>query len=471
MLPSMTGVCPYLCTADGLGELVAEIDAANGCCAVSADQPAEIPLDFQGSTCLTAGFGRCSRYKAAIKQSAAPPDRRLLILGGGLGLFVIVSICAIVLGLALALRAAGITTSEAEADLTGTAAAMLTSSATLTPTVTVAPTVISIAPTVTPTPTPTSSPTRTATPSPTSSPTTLFFSPLETPTPSSTPTRTPTSSWRPPPTATLVPTATRTPTATGSPTTTRTPTLTPTVVAVCSGSDTMTFTPASPAPGQFFSIKVRSTSGYVDVSLRGGNGPEYKGVSREGTLYVWSWEDDINTEGTYTYSFYIKSGAKECKTGSVTIVVPTETPSPTPTPSITPTPSDTPTLTPTPTATPHLEFYLDIIGASSKPPDPGGPPVTFHLTLKHRSNVEDTYLIWATRAVPADWAVEFCIGDTSNCFAPLPEQPLTLPPGPLDRELYVKVTVPVGGTGSGTVDLWVQSFTALTRDHETVEVK
>jgi len=475
MLPSMTGVCPYLCTADGLDLLVAEIDAANGCCAVSADQPAEIPLDFQGSTCLTAGFGRCSRYKAAMKQAAAPPDRRLLILGGGLGLFVIVSICAIVLGLALALRAAGITTSEAEANQTGTAAAMLTSSATLTPTVTVAPTVISIAPTVTPTPTPTSRPTRTATPSPTSSPTTLFFSPVDTPTPSSTPTRTPTSSWRPPPTATLAPTATRTPTATGSPTTTRTPTATATTVAVCGTGDTMIFEPATPAPSKLFAIRVKSTSPYADVSLTGGSRPQYKGLSRDGTLYVWSWEDDIDTEGTYTYSFKIKSGAKECKTGSVTIAVPTETPTPTLTPSMTPTPSDTPTITPTPTATPFYSFILSSFAPDYVSIDPPAAvvEVTFLSTLTHLGNRTNTYRIWAEDHTPAGWTLHFCIGAT--CYDAAPAQEITLDPGAAGVELSLKITVPAGALsgaeGFGVLRVQLIANGATQSQTGTVHVK
>ncbi|MBN1138270.1 MAG: hypothetical protein JXM73_16900, partial [Anaerolineae bacterium] len=324
MLSPMTGVCPYLCTVDGPSVFVTEIDAANGCCAVQADQPAEIPLDFQASTCLTAGFGRCSRYKAAMKRAADPPDRRLLMLGGGLGVFVIVAICAIVIGLALALRAAGVTTSEAEANLTGTAAAAILPSATLTATTTVTPTIVHLNPTETVTPTATLTPT--PTPSPTSSPTTLFSSPLETPTPSPTPSRTPTSSWNPSPSATPWPSATRTATVTGTPTKTRTPTATATTAAVCSAADTMIFDPAVPAPGQLFAIRVKSSSPYADVSLTGGHRPQYKGLNRDGALYVWSWEDDIDTEGTYTYSFYISSGAKMCKSGSVTIAIPTETP-------------------------------------------------------------------------------------------------------------------------------------------------
>jgi len=452
----MTGVCPYLCTADGLDVLVAEIDPANGCCAVSADQPVEIPLDFQASTCLTAGFGRCSRYKAAMQQAAAPPDRRLLILGVGLGLFVIVTICAIVVGLALALRAAGITTSEPEADLTGTAAAMLTPSATLTPTVTVAPTVISIAPTVTPTPTPT--PTRTATPSPTSSPTTLFYSPLQTPTPLNAPTRTPTSSWRPPPTKTLVPSATRTPTPTGSPTTTRTPTATATTVAVCGTADTMIFEPATPAPGSLFAIRVKSTSPYADVSLTGGHRPQYKGLNRDGTTYTWSWEDDIDTVGTYTYSFYIKSGAKMCKSESVTIAIPTETPTPTLTPSMTPTPSDTPTITPTPTNTPWWDFVLNAFFPNSwvvqSPPE----IVVFATSMQNTGSTADTYEIYLTDGTPLSWTAEFCIDSDANCFPPTPAQAKDLQPGNT-AYLSIKISVPASAISGdhGTATLLVRS--------------
>ena len=470
----MTGVCPYLYTSDGLGVLVAEIDEANGCSAVSVDRPAEIPLDFQASTCLTAGYARCSRYKTAMKQAEAPRDRRLLIFGGGLGLLVIAAICAIVVGLALALRAAGVTTSEAEANQTGTAEAALLASYTLTPTLTITPTftltpTLTLTPTATLTPTPT--PTPTTTPSPTSSPTTLFTSPLETPDPFLTPTRTPTSSWNPPPTNTPVPSATRTPTATGSPTTTRTPTATSTVVASCSSGDTMIFEPASPAPGQLFAIRVKSTTGYVDVSLTGGNGPEYKGLKRDGVYYVWSWEDDIDTVGTYTYSFKIRAGAKECKTGSVTIVIPTETPTPTLTPSITPTPSNTPTITPTPTNTPYYNFTLSAFFPNSwvvqTPPE----TVVFDTTLQNAGTVAETFQIYLTDGTPLSWIAEFCIDSDSNCFAPTPAQSKDLQPGNT-ASLFIKITVPLGAVSGdhGTATLLVRSTHTGIVQQQTVTV-
>ena len=237
----------------------------------------------------------------------------------------------------------------------------------------------------------------------------------------------------------------------------------------------MIFTPAVPAPGQLFSIKVKSSSPYVDVSLHGGNGPEYKGLSREGTLYVWSWEDDIDTVGTYTYSFKIKSGAKECKTGSVTITAPTDTPVPTDTPTITPTPSDTPTITPTPTATPYYNFVLDTFAPADQAIDPPAAPVelTFSTILAHLGNRTDTYRIWAEDQTPTGWTVQFCI--EANCFSPGNAQDKILEPGAAGVNLYLKITVPAGApsgkVGLGILKVKLIATGAIQSQTGTVRVK
>jgi len=216
----------------------------------------------------------------------------------------------------------------------------------------------------------------------------------------------------------------------------------------------MVFEPAVPAPTQLFAIRVKSTSPYADVSLTGGHRPQYKGLSRDGTLYVWSWEDDIDTEGTYTYSFYIKSGAKMCKSGTVTIAVPTATPSPTPTPSNTPTPSDTPTITPTPTATPYYHFVLDTFVPDEQSIDPPAAPVplTFSTTLTHFGNRTDTYVIWAVDDTATGWTVQFCI--EANCYTPANAQNIILEPGAASVNLSIKITVPAGAP-SGTIGLGI----------------
>ena len=206
----------------------------------------------------------------------------------------------------------------------------------------------------------------------------------------------------------------------------------------------MTFDPLSPAPGSLFAIRVKSTSPYADVSLTGGHRPQYKGLNRDGTTYTWTWEDDIDTVGTYTYSFYIKSGAKMCKSESVTIAIPTVTPTPTPTPSLTPTPSDTPTITPTPTATPYYNFSLDTFDPSYLSIDPPGTPVELSFTtrLTHLGNRTDTYRIWAEDHTSAGWTLQFCID--ANCYTPANAQEITLNPGAAGLGLSIRITVPAG---------------------------
>ena len=206
----------------------------------------------------------------------------------------------------------------------------------------------------------------------------------------------------------------------------------------------MVFDPASPAPNQQFAIRVKSTSPYVDVSLTGGGGATYRGLTREGTLYVWKWEDRIETEGTYTYSFKIKSGAKECKTGTVTIAIPTATPTLSPTPSLTPTPSDTPTITPTPTATPFYSFILGSFAPDFVSIDPPAAPVevAFLATLTHLGNRTNTYRIWAEDHTPSGWTMQFCIG--ADCYSPAPAREITLDPGAAGVSLSLKITVPAG---------------------------
>ncbi len=194
-----------------------------------------------------------------------------------------------------------------------------------------------------------------------------------------------------------------------------------------------------------------------------------------------SWEDRIDTVGTYTYSFKIRSGAKECKTGSVTIAVPTFTPTftptltLTPTPSNTPTPSDTPTITPTPTATPYYSFALPGFVPSYVSIDPPANPVeiTFSTVLTHLGNRTDTYRIWAEDYTPAGWTMQFCI--EANCYAPADAQQITLVPGAAGVNLSLKITVPAsaGSGDEGFGKLWVQLLaTGATQSQTgTVHVK
>ena len=243
----------------------------------------------------------------------------------------------------------------------------------------------------------------------------------------------------------------------------------------------MTFDPTSAAPGQQFAIWVKSTVAYIDVSLTGGGGATYRGLSRDGAYYVWKWEDKIGTVGTYTYSFKIRSGAKECKTGSMTIAVPTYTPTftptltLTPTPSNTPTPSDTPTITPSPTATPYHDFSLGGFDPSYVSIDPptNAVEITFSTVLTHLGNRTDTYRIWAEDHTPAGWTVQFCIG--ANCYEPANAQEIPLDPGALGVSLSIKITVPAGAPstaeGYGILKVTLVATGATQNQTGTVHVK
>jgi hypothetical protein len=431
-----TRICPYLRTVDDPGVYVSSPDAANCCYALSPDQSTSVELEFQAGTCMGGQFSRCARYKTAGEASAAKPRQRILLLSGGVGVVVFLSMCAVLSVAALALGAAsGFRFGRAtEATNTPAPIAIATLVPTITPTATISPTVM---PTATPTPTPI-----TPTATPTSSPTTLFTSPLATPPPYRTPAPPPTAApWRPTPSLTPSRTPTRG-TSTITPTPSRTPTGTVTSSAGCRSDDTMVFDPGSPAIGKEFKIIVQSQAAYTDVSLAGPK-PVYEGLKRSGIYYIWTWRDDIDTAGTYSYSFKIKSGSSTCKTGSVTIIVPTDTPTVSPTPSITPTPSNTPTPTLTPTPTPFYNFFLESLPPTYQTIRQGGEAI-FTFNLKHLGNVADTYHIAAEDHTPTGWQVWFCIGDTnpSNCYAPTNGQSVIVQPSNPTLPLFIKAQLP-----------------------------
>jgi hypothetical protein len=353
-------------------------------------------------------------------------ERQLLIVSAGLGALLLIATCTFLGIMALTLR---------NADGFGFLAR---ATQTPTPTITPLPTEVVI-PTDTPTltPSPTSTPTPTETPSPTPWPTwtpgSVWDSPIATSAPYATPTWRPTTPYRPPATSTPYRTSTPSRTVTaGTPTATLTRTATVIPPANCRSDDTMTFTPASPAQGQAFTIVVRSEAGYVDVSLlaSAGGSPTYKGVSLcDGGYHCWTWEHSQADGGVYTYSFKIRAGYATCISKSVTVTAPTDTPTVTPTP------------TRTPTATPYYGFDVYTVGPVLQSVFPGEWVIPFELGLRHLGNRDDNYSIWAEETVPASWTVQYCINSTDICFSPNDRQTVTLHPGDPDLPLYIKVRV------------------------------
>ena len=434
-----TQVCPYLCAVDNPSLYFPTPDASNRCYAVSSDGPVHIPLGFQGSHCLTDQFGLCSRYRAAERPQPRQPVRRFVVAGGGLVALVLLAICAFLAVVVLVLGGLGASRLIFLARATDTLQPTATPSPSWTPTTSATPTEW-VTDTATVTPQPISP---TAAVSPSNSPGGDLVSPLATPALQPTATR-------PPPIATRrpLPTATRRPAP--SPTRTRGPTLTPSATATraptatrpvtCRFGDTMTFNPASPAVGEAFIVEVRSLTGYADVSLTGAGSPDFIGVDRSGTYYVWRWEDSFDTGGTYTYSFKIEDGAATCVTKSVTVSAPTDTP------------------TPTPTVTPVYEPGLALIGDDFRSIFTDTQPVVFDLNLTNGGNITDSFQVWLDAAPPQGWTAQYCIGDSCSDYT-VPGTQVTLPQGG-SQALYIKLIAPSDAPGGYalSVTMWVQSL-------------
>ena len=437
-------VCPYLGAVDDPGVYFSTPDVANYCYAVSSGGPAHIPLDFQGSICLAGQYDLCSRYKAAGKLQTRRPARRLLVVGGGLVALVVLAGCAFLAVLALILGGLGASRLGLLARVTDTPQATAMPSPTSTPTTSSTP-----SERATNTATATSQPfPPTATVSPVNSPSGEFVSPLAMPTLQPTATQPqpianqprPTTTRRPWPTATRrpAPTITRAPTMTPSATTTRTPTATPLVT--CRTGDTMTFDPASPTIGETFIIEVRSLMGYTDVSLTGAGSPRFDGANRNGSYYIWHWEDSFDTAGTYTYSFKIRSEAATCVTKPVTVSVPTNTP------------------TPTSTVAPVYEVGLALIGEDFRSIFTDTQPVIFDLDLTNGGNVADSFQVSLDAGPPQGWTAQYCIGDSCSDYT-VPGTQVALPTGG-SQALSIKLIAASDAQGGYalSVTLWVQSL-------------
>jgi hypothetical protein len=402
-MPKRTArVCPYLGAADNPSIRFSAPDLANTCYAVPSGGPAHLPLDFQARTCLADQFGRCSRYKAAEEVQTRRLARGLFLAGGGLVTLLFFAGCAFlaILALILATLRPGLVSRVTD---TPQPAATPQPTATLQPTAMASPTLTptaSLAPTEPPTAAPTATPQPalpTATVSSVSTTGDQFVSPLATPTLPPTATRPrPTATRRPAPTATQRPVSTSTPAPTRTPsaTSTRAPTATPKVT--CRAGDTMTFNPAVPTPGQLFIIEVRSLAPYADISLTGPGSPRFNGVEKDGSYYVWRWEEAFET-GTYTFSFKIGSGAATCVTASVTVAAATTTP------------------TPAPTVAPQYDLLLELVGGDDfRPIFTDTQPVVFELDLTNTGNITDTFEVGLAAGPPDGWTVQYCVGGSCS---------------------------------------------------------
>jgi hypothetical protein len=192
----------------------------------------------------------------------------------------------------------------------------------------------------------------------------------------------------------------------------------------------MTFNPASPAPGEALIIEVRSLTGYTDVSLSGGASPRFNGVSRDGSYYVWKWEDTLDTAGAYTYSFKIRSGTLTCATKAVTVAEPT-------------------------TPAPVYIFDLALNGEPSRSIFTDTQPVIFDLNLTNNGNVTDSFQVWLDAAPPPGWTAQYCIG--GSCLDSGTQ--VTLPAGG-SQALAIKLIAAADAQGgvAVSVTLWVQSL-------------
>jgi hypothetical protein len=431
-------VCPYLCAVDDQSLYFPTPHDANRCCALSRGRPARISPNFQERTCLTGRFGLCSRYKAASQAGSRPQARRLLLVGGGLATLVVLAGCAFLAILALVLGGVGATQLGFVARATDTPQPTATPSPTWTPTT-------SATPTEQPTNTATATPEPvlpTASVSPVISSGDGFVSPLATPTlwptatqPQPAATRPlPTATRRPFPTATrpLAPTATRGPTLT--PSVTSTPTATATPLVSCRAGDTITFNPANPTVGETLIIEVRSFTGYTDVSLSGGSSPRFSSVSREGSYYLWKWQDSLEAVGTYTYSFKIASGALTCATKTVTVSAPTATPEPV------------------------YGVELTLAGDDFRPIFTNAQPVVFALNLTNSGSVTDSFQVSLDAGPPQGWTAQYCIGDSCSDHT-VPSTQVTLPQGGSQALAIKLIAAPDAQGGYAlSVTLWVQSL-------------
>jgi hypothetical protein len=222
------------------------------------------------------------------------------------------------------------------------------------------------------------------------------------------------------------------------------PTATPLVT--CRTGDTMTFDPASPTPGELIIIEVRSLVGYADVSLTGAGSPQFNGVKKDGSYYVWRWEEAFDTAGTYTFSFNIGSGAATCVTKAVTVAEPTNTP------------------TPTPTVAPEYGLDLTLIGGDDfRPILTDTQPVIFELDLTNIGNITDSFEVGLDADPPQDWTAQYCIGDSCSDHT-VPGTQVTLPEGG-SQGLSIKLIAAPGAQAGYTlsVTLWVQSLGDPTR--------
>ena len=435
-------VCPYLGAAENPSICFSAPHVANSCYAISSRGPARIPLDFQASTCLAGQFGLCSRYRAAEELRTRRLARRLFVAGGGLVTLVVLAGCAFLAVLALIL---GALRPGLVARATDTPQPTATAPPTLTPTTSLTPTDLATN-TATATlqpflPSATVSPMSISDSGPVSPLATPMLPPTATqPRPAATQPRH-AATRRPLPTATRrpVPTFTRAPTRTPSATSTRRPTATPLVT--CRTGDTMTFDPASPAPGELFIIEVRSLMGYADISLTGAGSPRFNGVKKDGSYYVWGWEEAFDTAGTYTFSFKIGSGAATCVTKAVTVAEPTNTP------------------TPTPTVAPEYGLDLTLIsGDDFRPIFTDTQPVIFELDLTNTGNITDSFRVGLDADPPQDWITQYCISGSCSDHT-VPGMQLTLPEGGSQGLSIKLIAAPGAQAGYAlSVTLWVQSL-------------
>jgi len=203
----------------------------------------------------------------------------------------------------------------------------------------------------------------------------------------------------------------------------------------------MTFDPASPTPGELFIIVVRSLGAYADVSLTGAGSPRFNGVKKDGSYYVWRWEEAFDTVGTYTFSFKIGSGAKTCVTNSVTVAEPTNTP------------------TPSPTVAPEYGLDLTLIGGDDfRPIFTDTQPVIFELNLTNTGNITDSFEVGLDANPQQDWTALYCIGDSCSDYS-VPGTQVTLLEGG-SQGLSIQLIAAPGAQVGDTlpVTLWVRSL-------------
>ncbi|GIW10516.1 MAG: hypothetical protein KatS3mg061_1573 [Dehalococcoidia bacterium] len=85
----------------------------------------------------------------------------------------------------------------------------------------------------------------------------------------------------------------------------------------CQGDEQMTFDPGRPGVNQLFTISVTSARPSVNVSLQGPGNPRFVGVSLGGKGYIWRWQAQIGSSGTYNFNFLV--GGTVCTANVVTV--------------------------------------------------------------------------------------------------------------------------------------------------------